>query len=706
MKRVYHTKSIRTKETTIRPIQSSWLRAVVIGLSLSMCLISAVSSQTPPSPESAPIGVLLQRAAPSVHWTADGLLVYSVSEGDSVSHRSINPRTDVDRPYIAPDSPKREEPRIVRPGLFAHRPPVRELPSPDQRWFAGTTDGQVWVRTANTEDRTRLATDGQPEYGYDIEGAKWSPDARLLAVKKLDARDVPTIPIVHWSEPGQPVVRHPYSRAGEPIPRAELYVVDPEGGKPTRVELGDGDAPYLQIFGWSGSGDELYFMRTSRLTDRVELMAADPRTGRSRTILTETSDTFVVGLPLLHGYNMVVDEWLKLMVPLDDGRRFIWTSERDGWRRLYLYDFDGTLIRALTPPDSEVYRLEAVDEERGCVYYTAAVDPDQPYEVSVLRAPLDGGSPERLVAGPTFDRLEFDASRDFFWTMRGGPDRAPVIELRASDGALVRELWSGAEIARAAGWVPPEAFSANAADGETELFGLLFRPRDFDPERSYPVVDHLYLGAFTTQVPRSMLNRTYSTSQALADLGFLVMVVDARGSPLRGKAFQDAFHGRIGQHEIADHAAVLRQLAAERPYMDLERVGAFGHSWGGYAALRAILQEPELFRVAVASAPAVDLEDFRVAVEPYMGCLPDECAEAYEAGSNTRLVDRLQGKLLLLHGTSDDDVPFGDTVGLIDALIRAGKPYDLVVFPEGHHIIQGPYWWQRATSYLREHLQP
>lgn len=663
-------------------------------------------SQTPPGGESVPVSMLLQRAAPSVHWTPEGLLVYSMTQDETVVLRVVDPRTGTQEPYEATASPQAEEARVVRPGLFAHRPPVRELPSPDQRWFAGTRDGDVWVRSAGWDHSVRLTMDGHAEYRYDIEGAKWSPDGSLLAVKKLDARGVPTIPLVSWSESGEPVVRHPYSRVGEPIPRAELQVVSREGGEPTLIDPGSDDAPYLYIVGWSVSGDELYFMRTSRLTDQVDLLAADPRTGRSRTILTELSETFIVGLPFLHGYDIVLEKWMNHIVLLEDGRRFVWTSERDGWRRLYLYDLDGKLIRPLTASGSEVHRIEVIDEERGWVYYTARIHSERPYDVTLLRAPLDGGEPELLVRGPSFDDIGFDPSREFFWTMRGGIDRPPVVELYRADGSVVRELWSGAEIARGAGWVPPEQVTALAADGETELFGLLFKPRDFDPARQYPVVDYLYLGPHTTHVPRSMLSRTYQAGQGLADLGFVVLLVDPRGTPERGKIFLDAFFGQFGQHEIADHAAVLRQLAAERPYMDLNRVGAFGHSWGGYGALRALLLEPELYRVGVASAPAVDLEQFRVAVEPFMGCLPDECPEAYERGSNTRLVDRLQGKLLLLHGTSDDDVPFGDTLGLIDALIHAGKPYDLVVFPEGHHIIQGPHWWERVTGYLVEHLQP
>jgi dipeptidyl-peptidase 4 len=683
------------------------LAAPLIIVLAALAATPAVGQEQPPH-QTMPLGQALRMDAPRAHWTADGLLVLTVAGWDGVTHRALDPSTGQERAYEPPRLPA-EEPRIVRPGLFAHMPPVFEVATPDNAWFAGTRDGDVWLRPAAAGEPVRLTASGRPDDGFDVEGAKWSPDGRRLAVRWLDVREVPTIPIVRWSEAGEPVARQPYSRAGEPIPHASLYVVSREGGEPMRVELDD-DAPYLHIVGWRSDGGELYAMRMSRLMDHLELLGADPATGRTRTILTETSDTFIGGLPFLHGYTILLES-LNHVTLLRDGQRFVWTSERDGWRRLYLYDLDGREVRPLTPAGSEVVALEAVDEEGGWVYYTARVDPERPYDVSLLRARLDGGPPEHLVTdpivtAPAFRAVGLDPARDFFWTMRGGVDAPPVMELRRADGAHVRELWSGAAVARTMNWTPPEQVRATAVDGETELFGLLFKPRDFDPARSYPVVDYLYLGPHTAHVPRSLFHPSYDESQALADLGFIVLVVDARGTPERGSAFRDAFFGRFGQHEIADHAAVLRRLAAERPYMDLERVGAFGHSWGGYGVLRALLLEPDLYRVGVAGAPAVDLERFRVSVEPFMGCLPADCPEAYEHGSSTRLAEHLQGRLLLLHGTSDDDVPFGDVLRLMDALNRVGKPYDVVVFPEGNHIIQGSYWWQRVTGYLREHLRP
>jgi dipeptidyl-peptidase 4 len=661
------------------------------------------AAQEQPAPDPLAPARALRMSAPMVHWNADGLLVYSFTRVDGGVHRALDPRTGAERPYVPPEVAAGEGPRVVRPGLFAHLPPIREVPTFDGGWFAGTRDGDVWVRPSGGGEAVRVTTMGQPRNGFDIEGAKWSPDGRRLAVRWLDEREVPTIPLVGWSEPGQPVERRPYSRAGEPIPHAALYFVGHDGGQPVRADLGGGGEPYLHIVGWSADGGELYLLRMSRLMDRLDLLGVDPRTGQSRVILSETAGSFIGGLPFLHGYTARLEE-LNHVVPLQDGRRFVWTSERDGWRRLYLYDLDGTLVRPLTPAGSEVDRLEAVDEERGLVYYTARVDPHRPYDVALLRAPLRGGAPERLLTGPAFYEIEFDPSLDFFWTMRAGLDAPPVFELRKADGAEARELWSGAQIVRELGWTLPEEVRATAADGETELFGLLFKPRDFDPTRKYPIVDHIYLGPHTAHVPRSLVSLTYFESQDLANLGFLVLVVDARGTPERGRAFQDAFFGQFGQHEIADHAAVLRHLAAERPYIDLERVGAIGHSWGGYGVLRALLLEPELYRVGVAIAAAVDLEHFRVSIEPFMGCLPADCPEAYELGSSTRLADRLQGRLLLVHGTSDDDVPFGDAVRMMGALNRASRPYDVVIFPEADHAIGEPYAWERVRSYLREHL--
>jgi len=637
----------------------------------------------------------------AVHWDESGALIVSNADGSGV--RALNPETGAEVDWDPQPKPSRDEARAVRPGLFAHRRPVMEVPSPDFQTFAGASDGDVWLRAAGSDEQQLLAAGDGTGNGFDIEGAKWSPDGSRLAIKQLDARGVPTIPLIRYGEPGEPVERIQYSRVGEAIPVAALYIVGRNGGEPVRVELGGMEAPYLYIIGWSASSDSLFFLRSSRFTDRVELRVADAATGESRLILVEESDTYIVGLPLLHSNDAQLDDGARPVRLLEDGR-FLWISERDGWTRVYLYGPDGELLRPLTPEGSEVEFVDGIDTRGEWVYYQARIDPDRPYDNSLMRVPLAGGEPQALIAGPFFGELEFDATFAHFWTVRMDADMPPVLELYRSDGTLVRELWSTAEVARKAGWRAPEQFTAKAADGGTDLHGLLFRPAGFDPSFSYAVIEQIYLGPFTSSVSRWPNGKL----QALADLGFVVMMVDARNTRGRGRDFGDAFYGEYGQHEIADHAAVLRQLGSERPYMDLERVGVNGFSWGGYGVLRAMLLDPDLYRVGVAGAPAVDLENFRVSIEPYLGCFPAECPDTFERASSTALVNRLAGRLLIMHGTSDDDVPFAETIRLLTALTEAGKEYDLAVYPEGNHGIgwrtHERYFWERMTGYFKEHL--
>ena len=498
----------------------------------------------------------------------------------------------------------------------------------------------------------------------------------------------------------------PYSRAGQPLPQVELYVVDKEGGSRVRIDLGDGGEPYLHIIGWHPDGIELYLLRMNRLMNRLDLLAVNPGSGSTRNILTERSDTFIVGLPFLHGYSGWL-EWINHVVFLDGGARFIWTSERDGWRRLYLYDLEGKLVRPLTSAGFEILRLEAIDEPGAWVYYSARGNPDRPYDLQLYRVSLGGGEPVLLLEGGLLGHPVFTGSMEYFWTVTEGLDHPHAVELYRADGTRLQTLWTAdTRLLEELAWKPPEEFVVQAADGVTDLHGLLFKPSDFDPDGKYPVVEDIYAGPWIQHVWRSWQDPTVWVNQSLAELGFIVFKVDARGTPGRGKAFQDLVHGNFGRHEIPDHVAALKQLAAERPYMDLDRVGIFGHSWGGYFVLRALLLEPGTYHVGIASAPGVDLADFRVSVEPFMGCLPLDCPEAYKYGSNTRLAENLDGELLLIHGTSDDDAPFTETVKMIDALIQAGRPYDLIIFPEASHsLFRKPYWWDSIRRYLVEHLE-
>jgi dipeptidyl aminopeptidase/acylaminoacyl peptidase len=395
-------------------------------------------------------------------------------------------------------------------------------------------------------------------------------------------------------------------------------------------------------------------------------------------------------------------------------------SERDGWYHLYLYDLEGNLIRRLTEGAFPVLEVIAVDEKAGWVYFTAHGDQQRLYDTHLYRVNLKGKDFTRLTEGTGqhgsdfrgrgSPPIRFTPSKEFFLDTHSSVDRPPAVELRRADGTLLQIL-SKANIdalKEELKWSPPEEFVVKAADGKTDLYGVLYKPYDFDPNKKYPVIETIYAGPQSTQVRRTFTGGGYT--RARAQLGFITFMVDGRGTPERGKGFQDVVYGNIGRNEIPDHMATLKQLAEKRPYMDLSRVGIYGFSFGGYFATRAMLLAPGVYHVGVAAASAAmgGQPNFSRAVEPYMG-LPQNNKDTYEYSSNLRLAGNLKGKLLLIHGTSDDDVLFSTTMKMVEALIRAGKPYDLIVLPEERHRLTktgATYMVEAIRRYFQEHLKP
>jgi dipeptidyl aminopeptidase/acylaminoacyl peptidase len=286
-------------------------------------------------------------------------------------------------------------------------------------------------------------------------------------------------------------------------------------------------------------------------------------------------------------------------------------------------------------------------------------------------------------------------------------DRPPAVDFRRADGTLLQVL-SKAKIDALVNelkWRPPEEFVVKAADGTTDLYGVLFKPHDFDPNKKYPVIDQIY-GALSV-VPHGFTGGRWA--RAIAQLGFIVFIVDNRGTDGRGREFfRSTGFAQLGRHEIPDHVATLKQLAETRPYMDLGRVGLFGGSHGGYMTIRSMLLAPDVYHVGVAASPLTDLAA-HWATESRMGPI-EKNKEAYTYTSNLRLADQLKGKLLLTHGTSDVNVPFSHTMRMIEALIRAGKSYDLLVLPgQGHDVAEesmAGYEMEAIRRYFQEHLKP
>ncbi len=603
-------------------------------------------------------------------------------------------------PVLTPLELDRVTPRLIHRTYPVRIPDVREVPSPDRRWFATEKDRNLWLRSATDGRAQSLTSDGVEDFGWGVTGAQWSGNGLRLAALKADVRGVAKVPVLHWLKPVEEISWLPFPKVGGAMARTEVHVLDVISGRDVRAELGNETNHYLSLIGWTQNDAELLLYKMTRDMKRLEVIAVDPATGKTRTVLTETQPTFIKNIS-------ANPSWRELFTMLDDGKRFIWQSERDGWDHLYLYNLDGTLVRRLTSGRWPVIRVVATDSKAGWVYFTGHAE-SRLYDTHVYRIGLDGTGLKRLTDGTGTHTPTFSPNRRFFVDVHSDANRPPTTELRSADGRLVRTLAAAAtDSLRAIGWRPPEEFTVKAADGRTDLYGVLIKPFDFDPTRRYPVVEYIYGGPQVTNVPRAF-GQSWVREQAIAQLGFVVVVLDARGTPERGKAFQDVVYRNFGRNEIPDHAAAIQQLGARHRYLDLSRVGILGGSWGGYMTIRALLTAPKTYHVGIATFPVGDFYDHSAgAIEPYMGLLESN-REGYEYGSSLRLASSLEGKLLLLHGTSDVNATFSATMKLVEALTRANKPYDLLVFPEVNHSLTGieDYWSEAARRYLTEHLKP
>lgn len=570
------------------------------------------------------------------------------------------------------------------------------VPSPDGRWVACVLDHDVWLVSSASGREMQVTSGGSEEYGWHIgadpdrSGTAWSPDGAYLLLQREDLRDVPRIPIVHWlMDP--PSVEWVMPGSATIRPKVELHVLDTDAFELRKVDLGEPAPWWIGVLAWRPDGSEVVFEPATRAGLQEDLLALNPATSVSRLLHSEASDAPV--LVNLMWYGQVAGTLLS------GGKRLLFVSEDSGSLQLYLQELDSGDTRQLSPGPYPVIRLVGVDEEVGWVYYTAFGDPERPYDAHLYRVRLDGSGLSRLTdlganhepTGMAYWFLQrrtgvhLSPSREYFVARRSTPERLPVMELRRTDGTLVCVL-ARASLGPAAAeyrWTPPEEFTVKAADDVTDLWGVLWKPYDFDPARMYPVIELFY----NEQVPRTFDPTPYGVmADQLAQLGFITVMMEGRGATGRGRAFRNAFQGQPGAF-IDDHAAALRNLARERPFMDLSRVGAFGHSAGGDDVLWAMVRAPDTYHAGVSGAPVTSPSP--------------EVNEALLAS-----VPNLEGRLFLIHGTADSAAPLSMTMRFIDACVRAGKRVDLLLVPDAGHGIGGGILMDRAADFFVEQLRP
>jgi dipeptidyl-peptidase-4 len=569
-----------------------------------------------------------------------------------------------------------------------------EAMSPDSSRKAFYRDLNLWVSAADGSGARAVTADGSEEdrikygtaswvYGEElgqVTAMWWSPDGTKLAYYRFDEGDVPDYYLqFQQTEIQDSLDREAYPKAGAPNPVVDLFVYDLASGRSTRVDARDG-APftddvvghYVYRIAWSPDGSEITFNRTNRRQNVLEFTACDPASGSCRVVVREEwPDSWVENHPPMR--------WLE------DGERFLWISERTGFANLYLYDARGKLLRTLTEHRFEVAAIEEVDEDAGVVWYTAR-DGDNPMKLQLHRVGLDGKGERRLTDPALHHTVAVAPDGKHFVDVAQTHDRPPVTRLLDASGQEVAEL-ATSDLTRfeQLGLRRVELFTFTAADGATELYGMLHKPSSFDPDRSYPLLVSVYAGPATNGA-----RETFAVPNPLTEYGFLVATLDSRSAAGRGKRFLDAIYQKLGTVEVDDQAAGVRALA-QRPYVDATRVGIFGTSYGGYVSAMAILRHPDVFQAASAASPVTDWRNYdSIYTERYMW-LPQENGAGYDAGSTISIADRLTGRLMIYYGTADNNVHPSNALQLIEALQGAQKSFDVQVGPDRGHSALNPY---------------
>ena len=588
--------------------------------------------------------------------------------------------------------------------------------SPNKRWAAFVQEHNLFLRDASTGTELQLTHDGVAGWDYatplpslrlmvdqGTEDVKqpaavfWSPDSSKLVTYRIDSRNSGRFTSLQFVPPNQlrpKAFTYVYPLPGEVLAKAEPIIFDIQSGQRIDVKSASIELPFQEGpgFEWLPDSKRFYYDYDERGYKAKELRTVDAATGEQKVLAREQADPYVDPGETFYRF-------------VKTTREVLWSSERDGWNHLYLYGKNGQLENQITQGHWVVQQIEFVDDANRRVYFSASgrEKDEDPYQAHLYSVGFDGRALQLLTPENATHSVNFSPDGAYFLDTYSRPDLpVKVVLRRAKDGAQLRVLEeSDASWLTKMSWKAPEPFQGKAADRATDLWGLIWRPSNFDAAKKYPIVEFVYTGPQSFFVPK-----TFNTFwlQSMAELGFVVVMIDGRGTSGRSRAFHQFSYRNLGG-SFEDHVAMIKQMASRYPYMDVTRVGVFGTSAGGYGAAHAMLAFPDFYRVGVSTSGDHDARlDKAWWNELYQGY---PVLDDYIEQSNVTMADRLKGHLLLEHGDIDDNVHPVETMRLVDALMKANKDFDMLFVPNMFHGESGEhalYLVRRRWDYFVQYL--
>jgi dipeptidyl aminopeptidase/acylaminoacyl peptidase len=585
----------------------------------------------------------------------------------------------------------------------------KEHVSPNGKLAAYIDNYNLWVRDLTTNKKTQLTFDGKEDYGYATNNAgwiksdgavlKWSPNSDKIATFQQDARGVGMMYLTSTNvgHPKLEAWRHPLpgDKTIFTIERVIIHL----GAKPKTVRLKmkkdfqrGTTTDHIASWGnelldaqWKEDGSQFAFVSVSRDHKVAHLQIADAYSGKVQSIHKEEVDTY---------YESGVDaeNWSVLF----DSNEFIWYSEKSNWGHMYLYDLSTKALKnPITSGDWIVKAITHIDQEKRQIYFTAGgKEEGNPYHTHYYRVNFDGSNLVHLTPSKGTHRLIASQDHSQFVDIYSSTDQPPIAVLRNANGEKIMDLET-ADISalKERNWQQPVEFSVKARDNKTDLYGIMHFPSHYDESKKYPVLNYIYPGPQSGSIGYYGFRPMRRDFQAVAELGFVVVAVDAMGTPMRSKSFHDAYYGNMGDNGLPDNITAIKQLAERYKGMDIERVGIWGHSGGGFASTRAVFAYPDFYDVAVSGAGNHDNRNYEADWgEKWQGLLIEGEIEGqgdgstnYDNQANQLIAKNLKGKLLITHGSMDDNVPPSNTMLVVEALINANKDFDMILFPNKRH---------------------